>query len=91
MTKWLIPALFLFPLSSFAETATYDVSGMTCNSCVKAIKASVCKTEGIEKCDVTIGKLVISTKPGVVVDEQKIKDAVVRAGDYKVTGSTTKK
>ena len=91
MTKWLIPALFLFPLSSFAETTTYDVSGMTCSACVKMIKASACKIEGIEKCDVTIGKLVISTKPGVVVDEQKIKDAVVRAGDYKVTGSSTKK
>ena len=89
--KWLIPALLLLPVSVFAETTTYDVAGMTCSSCVKMIKATVCKTEGVEKCDVSIGKVVITTKPGTTIDEQKIKEAVVRAGDYKVTGSSTKK
>ena len=90
MTKWLIPALFLFPLLAFAETATYDISGMTCGACVKMIKAKVCKIEGLEKCDVTIGKVVVSTKAGTPVDDQKIKDAVVHAGDYKVTGTSKK-
>ena len=36
-------------------------------------------------------KIVISTKAGVTVDDQKIKDAVTHAGDYKITGSTPKK
>lgn len=89
--KWLIPALLILPLSSFADTTTYEVSGMTCNSCVKAIKAQVCKIDGLEKCEVSVGKLVLSTKNGITVSEQTVKDAVERAGDYKVSGSTTKK
>lgn len=89
--KWLIPTLLILPFSSFAETTTYEISGMTCNSCVKAIKAQVCKMEGLEKCEVSVGKLVLSTKAGATVNEQSVKEAVGRAGDYKVSGSTTKK
>lgn len=81
----------MFPLSSFADTTTYNVTGMTCNSCVKAIKAQVCKIEGLESCEVSVGKVILSTKAGVTVNEQAVKDAVERAGDYKVSGNTTKK
>lgn len=91
MIKWFIPTLVVAPLFAFAETATYDVSGMTCNSCVKAIKAQVCKMDGVEKCDVSIGKIVLSTKEGVSLDEQKVKEAVSRAGEYKVTKPSTQK
>ncbi|WP_413288219.1 heavy-metal-associated domain-containing protein [Bdellovibrio sp. HCB337] len=89
--KWLIPALLILPISSFAETTTYDVTGMTCNSCVKAIKAQVCKMDGIEKCEVSLGKIMLSTKEGITLNEQSVKEAVGRAGDYKVSGSSTKK
>lgn len=89
--KWLIPVLMLLPLFSFAETISYDVSGMTCNSCVKALKAQVCKIEGLEKCDISIGKMTLSTKAGTSLNDQKVREAVSRAGDYKITGSTTQK
>lgn len=90
MTRLLLPLLMLLPLSSFAETSTYEVSGMTCGVCVKAVQAQVCKMEGVEKCDITVGKVVLSTKSGVALDAKKVSDAVERAG-YKVTGSTSKK
>jgi len=89
--KWLVPVLLALPLSAFAETNTYEVSGMTCNSCVKALKAQVCKLDGIEKCDITIGKMVLSSKAGTPLNETKIKEAVAHAGDYKVIDKAPKK
>jgi len=88
--KWLLPVLMMFPTLSFAETTSYEVSGMTCNSCVKALKAKVCKLEGVDKCEVSVGKMILTPKAGVSLDEQKVKDAVTSAGDFKVTSSAAK-
>lgn len=78
-------ALVLFSLPVFAGTQTYTVSGMTCNSCVKSVKAKVCQMEGIEKCDVTVGKVVLTPKTGFQLPKDQIEAAIAKAGDYKVT------
>ncbi|MGZ3770342.1 MAG: heavy-metal-associated domain-containing protein [Bdellovibrio sp.] len=75
----------------FAETVTYNVQGMHCGSCAKMIKAEVCKMDGLEKCDVTMGKVVISPKTGVTINQDQIQAAISKAGEYKITGSTKSK
>jgi copper chaperone CopZ len=86
--KTLSSVLFLSGLVATmaqAETADFKISGMTCGSCVKAIKAGVCKTEGLVKCDVKVGEMHIETAAGVKIDEAKFTELVAKAGDYKVT------
>ena len=77
----------IFPLFSFAGTTSYAVSGMTCGGCVKAVKAQVCKLEGIDKCEVSIGKVLLTPKKGATIDETLVRQSVEKAGEYKVTGS----
>lgn len=78
-------ATLFLPLFAMAGPSTYKVSGMTCGSCVKAVKAKVCKLEGVEKCEVTIGKVILTAKPGVTLDDKMVSAAVEKAGEYKVT------
>ncbi|UOF02572.1 heavy-metal-associated domain-containing protein [Bdellovibrio reynosensis] len=91
MKKALVLAALLFAQISFAETTTYKVEGMHCGSCAKSIKAHVCKMEGLEKCEVSVGKVVISPKAGVIIPQEKIQAEMSKAGDYKITGSETSK
>ncbi len=90
MKKWILASL-LVPLLAQAETTTYTVEGMHCGSCAKAIEAQVCKTEGLEKCSVSVGKVVITPKAGVQFSQEQIQTLVSKAGDYKVTGTKTSK
>ena len=74
----------------FAETASYTIEGMTCGSCVKHIQNDVCKKiEGLEKCDVKVGSLIMTTKPGGTIDTKKVESMVSEAG-YKVIKSEIK-
>ena len=81
----------LIASSAFAETTTYNVEGMHCGSCAKAISAQVCKIQGIEKCDVTVGKVVITPKAGSTITQAQVQTEMSKAGDYKITGATTAK
>lgn len=65
-----------------AETRTYDIKGMTCDGCVKYVKAQVCALKGVESCNVEVGKVVLS---GNGLNDDEIKAAVDKAG-YKVVG-----
>jgi mercuric ion binding protein len=87
MKKCILVASFLFPAFAFAEASTYTVSGMTCKTCVKAVKAKVCKIEGVEKCEVSIGKVVLTPKAGATLKDLEVSQAIEKAGEYKVTGS----
>ncbi|MFS4460551.1 heavy-metal-associated domain-containing protein [Bdellovibrio sp. HCB2-146] len=87
MKHLLILTALLLSSAAHADTTTYDVAGMHCGSCAKSIQAQVCKMDGIEKCDVTVGKIVISSKKGVVLSQDQIQAAVSKAGDYKITGA----
>lgn len=91
MKKSLILAVLLLSQAALAETITYNVEGMHCGSCAKAIKAQVCKMEGLESCDVTLGKVVISPKTGVAISQDQIQSAVSKAGEYKIIGSSKSK
>ncbi len=91
MKKLMILSALLFSQAVLAETVTYDVQGMHCGSCAKAIKSQVCKMEGLEKCEVSVGKVVISPKAGIAISQDQIQSAISKAGEYKITGSTKSK
>ncbi|MBV2167127.1 MAG: heavy-metal-associated domain-containing protein [Bdellovibrio sp.] len=91
MKKAFIIATLLISQTALAETITYNIEGMHCNSCVRSIKAQVCNMEGLEKCDVSMGKLVISPKTGINISQDQIQAAVTKAGEYKITGSSKSK
>jgi mercuric ion binding protein len=87
----MILTALLLSSSAFAESTAYDVEGMHCGSCAKSIQAQVCKLDGVEKCDVTVGKVLISAKKGVILSQEQIQAAISKAGDYKITGSHKEK
>ncbi len=91
MKKALIITALLFSQAALADTITYDVEGMHCGSCAKSIKAQVCKMDGLEKCEVSMGKIVITPKAGISITQDQVQSAVTEAGEYKVTGSKTSK
>nr|BFD62445.1 hypothetical protein BdHM001_11260 [Bdellovibrio sp. HM001]BFD67650.1 hypothetical protein HAGR004_26720 [Bdellovibrio sp. HAGR004] len=91
MKLLLAATALLFSQAALAETITYNVEGMHCGSCARAIKAQVCTMEGLEKCDVTVGKVVISPKAGVSISQDQIQAAISKAGEYKITNSTKSK
>lgn len=91
MKKALVLTALLLSQTALAETITYNVEGMHCGSCAKAIQAQVCKMDGLDKCDVTVGKVVISPKKGINISQDQIQTAISKAGEYKVTGSTKSK
>ncbi|WII71452.1 heavy metal-associated domain-containing protein [Bdellovibrio sp. 22V] len=91
MKKALIFAALLISQTALAETITYNVEGMHCGSCAKAIQAQVCKMDGLEKCEVSVGKVVISPKAGINFSQEQIQAAISKAGEYKVTGSSKSK
>ncbi|MBX2987003.1 MAG: heavy-metal-associated domain-containing protein [Bdellovibrionaceae bacterium] len=69
-------------LPAWAETKVYQVEGMTCGSCVKAIKAQVCQLPGLESCQVELNKVTI-TAPAV--NDDVVKSAIAKAGEYSVS------
>lgn len=85
MIKTLIAGILFFASAAFAESATYNVEGMHCGSCVKAIKAQVCKMDGLESCDVSMGKVIVAPKSGVTISQDQIQAAISKAGEYKIT------
>lgn len=88
MKKALILASLFFSQAVLAEIVTYNVDGMHCGSCAKMIKSEVCKMDGLAKCEVTMGKVVISPKTGITISQDQIQAAISKAGEYKITGST---
>ena len=75
----LITALLIQPAQ--ADTRTYDIKGMHCGGCVSMIKDQVCKLPGVESCDVKMNKV---TLKGGGLDDNAVKAAVAKAGDYSV-------
>ncbi|QDK37190.1 heavy-metal-associated domain-containing protein [Bdellovibrio sp. NC01] len=91
MNKAILIISLLFTSAAFADTTTYEVEGMHCGGCAKMIQSKVCGMDGMEKCEVTMGKIVVATKPGITISQEKIQEAMAKAGDYKITGSKSSK
>lgn len=80
--------LTVFSATAPADTGRFAVSGMHCSACAKSIAAKVCKMEGVEKCDVKVGSIEMTTKEGTALDAKKVEELVAATSDeYKVTKS----
>lgn len=74
---------------ALADTVSYQVKGMHCGACQKAIEAKVCKMEGVQSCKVELtnpkkkmGQITLTTAQGKPVDAVEVEKMVSSAGDY---------
>jgi copper ion binding protein len=60
--------------------ATYSVSGMTCDHCVKAVEAEVGRIAGVASVDVDLGAGRVTVRSDGPVDPSEVRAAVEEAG-----------
>lgn len=66
-----------------ASTATYHVTGMTCQHCVSAVKEEVSALPGVERVDVQLvegGTSTVTVDSATPLDTQAVRNAVEEAG-----------
>ncbi len=66
------------------EVYNYQIKGMKCGDCIESVKKAVCGLNGVEKCDVTVGKATLEVTPGTKMDQKAIAKAIKDAGHYSV-------
>ncbi len=67
-----------------STTATYTVTGMTCNHCVNAVKEEVSEIPGVTAVEVELDSGRLEVTSDDPVDFDRIVEAVAEAGDYSV-------
>ncbi len=85
--KKLIFVLLALPFFTFAnepEVYNYQLKGMKCADCVESVKNAVCGMNGVEKCDVSVGKMTLHAASGAKLDQKAIAKAVKDAGHFSV-------
>ncbi|HET9769293.1 MAG TPA: copper ion binding protein [Acidimicrobiia bacterium] len=65
--------------------ATYSVTGMTCDHCVRAVEAEVAKIAGVASVTVDLAAGQVTLRSNEPVDAAAVRAAVEEAG-YEVTG-----
>lgn len=66
------------------RTATYQVTGMTCDHCVRAVSEEVGKLAGVNKVDVDLASGTMTVSSDTPLDEGAVRAAVDEAGDYEL-------
>jgi copper chaperone len=66
-------------------TATYAVTGMTCEHCVRAVTEEVGRVEGVAEVAVDLATGALTVSGPVPVDEAAVAEAVEEAG-YRLEG-----
>ena len=61
-------------------TATYEVTGMTCEHCVNAVKGEISQLQGVDKVDVELEGGKVTVQSDAPVDQEQIRSAVEKAG-----------
>lgn len=61
-------------------TATYEVTGMTCEHCVNAVKGEISQLTGVDQVNVELegGKVTVTSV--APVDDSEVRAAVEKAG-----------
>lgn len=67
------------------QTLTFEISGMSCGHCVKAVEKALASVEGITTETVAIGSATVSLDPART-SAQQVTDAITDAG-YQVTAT----
>lgn len=63
-----------------SQTATYSVSGMSCQHCVDAVTAEVGKLDGVERVEVDLGAGTVAVTSEAPLDPGSVRAAVDEAG-----------
>lgn len=74
------------PEAPMTTTATFSVSGMTCDHCVAAVRAEVGRVDGVTGVDVQLATGAVTVESDRPVDPAAVSAAVGEAG-YEVTSS----
>ena len=60
--------------------ATYEVTGMTCDHCVNAVKGELSQLEGVDAVEVELDSGKVSVTSAQPLETDTIREAVERAG-----------
>jgi copper ion binding protein len=71
-----VPAL----RSILMTEATYTVTGMTCDHCVRSVRDEVAKIDGVVAVDVDLTTGRVTVQSGTAVDDDAVRAAVDEAG-----------
>lgn len=61
------------------DELSFDVEGMTCSHCERAITDEVCKVDGVTDVQVDLGDTLVTVR-GEELVEQVVRDAILLAG-----------
>ena len=67
------------------STATYTVTGMTCEHCVRSVTEEVMEVDGVTAVDVDLATGRVEVTTDRPVEDADVREAVAEAG-YEVTG-----
>ncbi|HMQ68842.1 MAG TPA: cation transporter [Ignavibacteria bacterium] len=65
-------------------THTYQVSGMTCGSCVKRVQKALSEVKGVENANVTLDPPSAEIKMKYHINENVLSEAIEKIGDYRL-------
>ena len=66
------------------STATYTVTGMTCDHCIAHVKEEVSAIPGVTGVDLTLADGKLEVTSAEAIDFDRIVEAVAEAGEYSV-------
>lgn len=61
-------------------TATYQVTGMTCDHCVRAVTTELVLLEGVRSVDVDLGQGAVTVTSDGPLDLEEVREAIDEAG-----------
>lgn len=61
-------------------TATYEVTGMTCEHCTNAVKGEISQLAGVDQVDVELEGGKVTVTSAAPVDDAEVRAAVEKAG-----------
>jgi copper chaperone len=68
------------------STATYTVTGMTCDHCVRSVSEEIGELPGVTSVDVALGTGTVTVTSDTLLDTAAVRAAVEEAG-YELSGA----
>jgi copper chaperone len=63
-----------------SQTATYTVTGMTCDHCVRSVREEIGEIEGVSDIDVDLASGAVSVTSSRPLEDASVRAAVEEAG-----------
>ena len=72
---------------ALAGAREYTVKGLTTDENVKAVKTKVCALKSFDNCEVSPGKIKLTSKTDNKAQDSDLRKALKDAGNFEITGS----